>query len=62
MPLRVILIATGIAVAMIKMPDSGMRVFLFIRDRVLPPLSFGLFVAAEGAVLYVLYHTFVAPR
>lgn len=38
-----------------------MQIIEFIRTRVLPPLSFGLFVAAEGAVLYVLYRTFVAP-
>jgi hypothetical protein len=39
-----------------------MRIMLFyIRHYVLPPASFGVFVAAEAAILYGLYRAFVAP-
>jgi hypothetical protein len=38
-----------------------MRVMFYIRHYVIPPASFGLFVVAEAAVLYVLYRAFVAP-
>jgi len=32
----------------------------YFRLQVIPTISFGLFVAAEGAVLYGLYRAFVA--
>ena len=38
-----------------------MRMMFYIRYYVLPPASFGVFVAAEAAVLYVLYRAFIAP-
>jgi len=33
----------------------------YIRYYVLPPASFGIFVAAEACLLYGLYRIFVAP-
>jgi hypothetical protein len=33
----------------------------YIRYYVVPPASFGLFVAAEAVLLYGLYRAFVAP-
>jgi hypothetical protein len=38
-----------------------MRILFYIRHYVLPPASFGVFVAAEAAILYGLYRAFVAP-
>jgi hypothetical protein len=38
-----------------------MRVMFYIRHYVIPPVSFGVFVAAEAALLYGLYRAFVAP-
>jgi hypothetical protein len=38
-----------------------MRLIFYIRQYVIPPASFGVFVAAEAAVLYGLYRAFVAP-
>ncbi len=38
-----------------------MRVMIYIRYYVLPPASFGIFVVAEGILLYGLYRAFVAP-
>ena len=38
-----------------------MRFIFYIKHYVLPPASFGIFVAAEAAVLYGLYRAFVAP-
>jgi hypothetical protein len=33
----------------------------YIRYYVVPPASFGIFVAAEGMILYGLYRAFVMP-
>lgn len=31
----------------------------YIRNRVIPPISFGIFVAVEGVVVYGLYRAIV---
>jgi len=38
-----------------------MRMMFYIRYYLLPPASFGIFVAAEAFLLYGLYRAFVAP-
>jgi hypothetical protein len=38
-----------------------MRVMFYIRYYVVPPASFGVFVAAEALFLYGLYRAFVIP-
>jgi hypothetical protein len=38
-----------------------MRMMFYIRYYVLPPASFGVFVAAEAVLLYGLYRAFVMP-
>jgi hypothetical protein len=38
-----------------------MRMLFYIRYYVVPPASFGLFVAAEIMLLYGLYRAFVVP-
>jgi hypothetical protein len=38
-----------------------MRVMFYIRYYVVPPASFGVFVAAEALFLYGMYRTFVLP-
>ena len=40
----------------------SMRVTIdYIRFQVIPPVSFGLFLAVEGIVLYGLYRAIVTP-
>ena len=41
--------------------NTVMRIIFYVKHYVLPPASFGIFVAAEAAVLYGLYRAFVAP-
>jgi len=38
-----------------------MRTIFYIRYHVIPPASFGVFVAAEAMLLYGLYRAFVVP-
>ncbi len=38
-----------------------MRMMFYIRYYVVPPASFGVFVAAEALFLYGLYRAFVMP-
>jgi hypothetical protein len=38
-----------------------MRLMFYMRYYVLPPASFGIFVAAEAFLLYGLYRVFVLP-
>jgi len=38
-----------------------MRLMIYIRYHVIPPASFGIFLAAEAMLLYALYRAFVVP-
>jgi len=39
----------------------GLRILFYTKYYLVPQVSFGLFVTAEGVFLYGLYRAFVAP-
>ncbi len=53
--------AAGTTDAATNAENRFMRYMFYIRYYVVPPASFGIFVAAEALFLYGLYRAFVAP-